>query len=187
MQRTPAAAPPYKHVDRGRFAFRLDKNAAHPREIQRGRLGDFAGRGDGVSIISAASGQDGRLDNGFVPLVSSGFMPASSAPEYRPVRGRRSSRFRSRSSRVRGRWRGGTRIDSMTWKGSGIWEDRPPRKGRSPLHSSEFITTEPRSGLPFGDISVLPEDRPTESWCYPTRCYYSSRLTGLQPLFTKIV
>ena len=68
MHRTPAAARAVQHVHRCGFALRLDEDPAHAREIQRGRLGDFAGRSDGVSIIGAASRQDGRLDDRLITL-----------------------------------------------------------------------------------------------------------------------
>ena len=71
MARTPADARAVQHVDGGHFAFGLQEDAADLRQVERGRLGDFAGRRDGVPVIRAAAGQHRGLHDGFVALVSS--------------------------------------------------------------------------------------------------------------------
>ena len=57
-----------KHIDGRDFALRLHVDAAGFRHELRRRLGDLAGRRNGIAVECAASGQNGALDDGFVAL-----------------------------------------------------------------------------------------------------------------------
>jgi hypothetical protein len=63
ITRTPAEAAPYTMLMEAVFALGLHERAADFRKIQRGGFGDFAGGGDGISVIGAASGQHGAFDD----------------------------------------------------------------------------------------------------------------------------
>ena len=57
-----------KHVDGRNFTLGLQKHAAGLRHVERRRLGNLAGRSNGIAIKRAASGQNGALHQRIVAL-----------------------------------------------------------------------------------------------------------------------
>ena len=71
------------HIDGSGLALGLHESSADFGKIERGGLGNFAGGGDGISVVGAASSQHCALDDGnvtFTKLAHVRLRPALSTP-----------------------------------------------------------------------------------------------------------